>query len=58
MGETRRPGNYTCQTIVHTLKFQDVFENKIMINGIRGLQPTGDFPIGFQVNVLHAYKKT
>ena len=24
MRETRRPGNYPCQTSLHTLKFQDI----------------------------------
>ena len=30
----RRPGNYPYQTNLHTLKFQDVLESKIMIKGI------------------------
>ena len=30
----RRPGNFTCQTSLHTLKFQDVLESNIVINGI------------------------
>ena len=34
MRETRRPGNYPCQTILQTLKFQDVLESNIMIKGI------------------------
>ena len=29
-----RKGNYPCQTILHTLKFQDVLESNIMIKGI------------------------
>ena len=34
MRETRRPGNYPCQTTLHTLKFQDVLESNIIITGI------------------------
>ena len=30
----RRQGNYPCQTILHTLKCQDVIESNIMIKGI------------------------
>ena len=34
MREARRLGNYPCQTILYTLKFQDVLESNIMIKGI------------------------
>ena len=34
MRETKRPGNYHCQTILHTLTFQDVLESNIVIKGI------------------------
>ena len=34
MREMRRPGNYPCQTILHTSKLQDVLESYIMIKGI------------------------
>ena len=34
MRGTRRPGNYPCQTILQTLKFQDVLVSNIMIKGI------------------------
>ena len=29
----RRPGNNPCQTVLHTLKFQDVLESNIMMKG-------------------------
>ena len=31
VGETRRPGNYPCQTILHTFKFKDVLESNVVI---------------------------
>ena len=31
--KTRRPGNYPCQTSLHTLRCQDVLESNIMIKG-------------------------
>ena len=34
MRETRRLGNYPCQTILHMSKFQDILERNIMIKGI------------------------
>ena len=34
MRETRKPGNYPCQLIVYTLKFQDVIKSNILIKGI------------------------
>ena len=34
MRETKRSGNYPCQTILHTLKFQDVLESNVVIKGI------------------------
>ena len=40
MGETRRLGNYPCQTILHTLKFQDVLESNIVIKGIAIVKST------------------
>ena len=40
MRETRRPGNYPCQTILHTLKFQDVLGSNIMIKGIAIVKST------------------
>ena len=40
MRETRRPGNYPCQTILHALKFQDVLESNIMIKGIAIVKST------------------
>ena len=38
----RRPGNYPCQTILQTLKFQDVFESNIMIKGIAIIKSTAN----------------
>ena len=38
----RRPGNYLCQTILHTLKFQDDLESKIMIKGIAIIKYTAN----------------
>ena len=38
----RRPGNYPCQTILHTLKFQDALESNIMIGGIATVKPTAN----------------
>ena len=40
MRETRRSGNYPCQTILHTLKFQDALESNIMIRGIAIVKST------------------
>ena len=40
MRETRRPSNYPCQTILHTLEFQDVLESNIMIKGIAIVKST------------------
>ena len=34
MRETKRPGNYPGQTMLHTLKLQDVLDSNIMTNGI------------------------
>ena len=42
MRETRRQGNYPCQTILHTLKFQDVLESNIMITGIAIVKSTAN----------------
>ena len=56
MREIRRPGNYTCQAIRHTLKFQDVLESSIMTKGIATVKPTankssfGDSKIHIPVN--------
>ena len=36
----RRPGNYPCQTILHMLKFHDIVESNIMINGITIVKST------------------
>ena len=38
----RRPGNYPCQTILHTLKFQDVLESNIMMKGIAVVKSTAN----------------
>ena len=38
----RRLGNYHCQTILHTLKFQDVLESNIMIKGIAIVKSTAN----------------
>ena len=38
----RRPGNYPCQTILYTLKFQDVLESNIMIKGIAIVKSTAN----------------
>ena len=42
MKETRRPGNYPCQTILHTLKFQDVLESSVVIKGIAIVKSTAN----------------
>ena len=42
MRETRRPSNYHCQCSFHKMKFQDVFENNVMIKGIATVKPTAD----------------
>ena len=42
MREKRRPGNYHCQAILHTLKFQNVFENNIIIKGIEIIKSTAN----------------
>ena len=42
MGETRRPVNYPCQTILHMLNFQDVIESNIVINGIAKVKSTAN----------------
>ena len=42
MRETRRPGNYPGQAILHTLKFQDVLESNIMIKGITIVKSTAN----------------
>ena len=42
MRDTRRTGNYPSQTIMHTLKFQDVLESNIMINGIAIVKSTAN----------------
>ena len=42
MRESRRPGNYPCQTILQTLKFQDVLESNIMIKGIAIMKSTAN----------------
>ena len=42
MRETRRPGNYHCQTILHTLKYQDVLDSNIIIKGITIVKSTAD----------------
>ena len=41
LGE-RRPRNYPCQTILHTLKFQDVIESNIVIKGIAVIKSTAN----------------
>ena len=38
----RRPGNYTCQTILHMLKFQDILGSNVMINGITIVKSTAN----------------
>ena len=38
----RRPGNYPCQTILHTLKFQNVLESNIIIKGIAVIKYTAN----------------
>ena len=38
----RRLGIYPCQTILHTLKFQDVLESNIMIKGIAIVKTTAN----------------
>ena len=38
----RRPGNYSCQAILYTLKFQDVLERNIMIKGIAIVKSTAN----------------
>ena len=38
----RRPGNYPCQAILCTLKFQDVLESNIMIKGIAIVKSTAN----------------
>ena len=40
MRETRRLGNYPCQTVLHALKFQDVLESNIIIKGIALIKST------------------
>ena len=40
MRETRRPGNYPCQTISHTLKFQYVTESNVTIKRIAIVKST------------------
>ena len=42
MRETRSLGNYIYQTILHTLKFQDVLESNIMIKGITVVKSTAN----------------
>ena len=42
MRETRKPGNYPCQTVVHALKFQDVIESNIMIKVIAIIKSTAN----------------
>ena len=42
MREMRRPGNYPCQTILHTLKFQYVPESNVMMKGIAIVQSTAN----------------
>ena len=42
MRETRKSGNYPCQTIFRTLKFQDVLESNIMKNGFAIVKSTAN----------------
>ena len=42
MRETKRPGNYPCQTILHMLKFQDILESNIMIKGMTIVKSTAN----------------
>ena len=42
MKETRRPGNYPCQTTLQTLKFQDVRKSNIMIKRIAVVKSTAN----------------
>ena len=42
LSETGRPVNYLCQTILHTLKFQDVLESNIVIKGIAVIKSTAN----------------
>ena len=37
-----RSDNYPCQTILHTLKFQNVLESSIMIKGIAIIKSTAN----------------
>ena len=40
MREKRRPSNYPCQKILHSLKFQDILESNIVIKGIAIIKST------------------
>ena len=42
MRETRRSGNYPCQTILQTLKFQDGIDSNIVIKGITIVKSTAN----------------
>ena len=40
MRETKRPDIYPCQTMLHTLMFQDVLESNVMMKGIAIIKST------------------
>ena len=39
---TKIPGNYPCQTMLHTLKFQDVLASNIVIKEIEIVKSTAN----------------